>query len=750
MTEELMINKEAYLGDQEDYDAIKEAIGRLSSASQEQFETIKKEKWYNRVFDMVTCSQKGKKRIAEQVGTIAEAQQILLELLLRLSANDANISEIVTQSMDDIKRIQEQNIYLLERIKKLENVSLGIKPDTDIRRLPENAKEILSACLYAVSERNETPSDFQKKYANTILKFLDCDSQMEHPTNALDSMKNETKRMILNVCMEYIFLGDCTSETYDMYEDFIGEFDFGNKTINSIKNQINQLYKLRSAEGFLTKYGLDDYDNISDIFEFEFEEEDDSDVEESIEDVDFEECEDEYITDMLQIQAGEKKVYKNKNIHINTYINCEGNLVFDHCVLYYNESDAGDEIQIAQGGGLVIRNSIITCMGVDENIFITCEKENDILIENTTLIDCSYFIEATSYNSFIIRGCTIKNCFKKLITLCSFSNDEEKVCEIVDNAIEQKELKSFYVQYNEKRSNFWAAVIEADSKTMKFERNEVIIYPQFSWSVNIYKNVRGTINNCKFKGTKRQLMINTVNDCYFELCTNVMVVSGKVSNSIFDKCTNVIHALDKTIIKNCQFLSCKDQLIVTTGGASGLKIEWCQFRNIKNMQESGSQTEINACIKFSGNGDGFQKKDLEMNYIGNCIFDGVEMENNFLIAAVADEKPICTIAKVEKCDFRNCSTQRSSGKIIKEYTQYTKTLKKEIHDFHAIMVVDCHGMDKVQKVGETSTVRVVDAKKTTKMLKKMGAGLMVGTIIPPLGVKIALDALEDKGEIHKE
>lgn len=709
MTEELMINKEAYLGDQEDYDAIKEAIGRLSSASQEQFETIKKEKWYNRVFDMVTCSQKGKKRIAEQVGTIAEAQQILLELLLRLSANDANISEIITQSMDDIKRIQEQNIYLLERIKKLENVSLGIKPDTDIRRLPENAKEILSACLYAVSERNETPSDFQKKYANTILKFLDCDSQMEHPTNALDSMKNETKRMILNVCMEYIFLGDCTSETYDMYEDFIGEFDFGNKTINSIKNQINQLYKLRSAEGFLTKYGLDDYDDISDIFEFEFEEEEDSDAEASIEDVDFEEFEDEYITDMLQIQAGEKKVYKNKNIHINTYINCEGNLVFDHCALYYNESDAGDEIRISQGGGLVIRNSIITCMGVDENIFITCEKENDILIENTTLLDCSYFIRAIEYNSFIIKGCTIKNCFWELITLRHWWN-EVKVSEIVDNVIEQKELKAFYVKYSKSHSG--RTVIESDSSKTKFEGNEVIEYSQFSAlavCMEYYNNLEGRISNCKFSGIKTRLSVQTVENCHFELCIDVIETINDcmnsaepvVSNSTFDKCTNVIYAADRTVIKNCQFSSCKDQLIIGSGTRGGLKIEWCQFSNIKNLQEFGPQITAGTCrVSIGFNESSFFKNDLKTSYIRDCIFDGVEIGNNFLIAAVADEKPICTIAQIERCDFRNCSTQRSSGKIIKEYTQYTKLFKKEMQNFHAITIYDCHGLDKIRKVAE--------------------------------------------------
>ena len=127
MGEEVRVNPEMYSGSQEDYDALKAAVKQLSSASQEQFETIKKEKWYNRVFDMVTFSQKGKKRIAEQVSTLAQAQQILIELLMRLSDNDSSVSRLVVESMEDIKRIQEQNLYLFSKIKKLEDISLGMK-----------------------------------------------------------------------------------------------------------------------------------------------------------------------------------------------------------------------------------------------------------------------------------------------------------------------------------------------------------------------------------------------------------------------------------------------------------------------------------------------------------------------------------------------------------------------------------------------------------------------------------------------
>ena len=42
MGEEVRVNSEMYCGNQEDYDALKMAVKQLSSVSQEQFETIKK------------------------------------------------------------------------------------------------------------------------------------------------------------------------------------------------------------------------------------------------------------------------------------------------------------------------------------------------------------------------------------------------------------------------------------------------------------------------------------------------------------------------------------------------------------------------------------------------------------------------------------------------------------------------------------------------------------------------------------
>lgn len=254
MIEEIMINEEEYGGTQDDYNVIKEAIDRISSASEEQFEQIKKEKWYNRVLDMVTFSQKGKGRMAEQVGTLAQAQQIVIELLWILSDEDKNISEIVKESQENIQKISEQNVYLYAKIQQLEDVAWGIKMDMDIKRLTEPEKELLSACLYCISEQTEQSSDEQQTYANAVMDYLGIDVQMENLHMVLEKVNINAKKQILNCCMEYMFLKDFTDRSYSEYKDFIREFDIGDKSIEDIKERISARYKLRGREGFYLKF----------------------------------------------------------------------------------------------------------------------------------------------------------------------------------------------------------------------------------------------------------------------------------------------------------------------------------------------------------------------------------------------------------------------------------------------------------------------------------------------------------------
>lgn len=168
-----------------------------------------------------------------------------------------------------------------------------------------------------------------------------------------------------------------------------------------------------------------------------------------------------------------------------------------------------------------------------------------------------------------------------------------------------------------------------------------------------------------------------------------------VDNCVFVECTNVINTVNNAKITNCQFVSCYDHIIDPSEYYGGVSVEFCQFINTRNAIES-YESDL-SCVQFRrGKGS-----DGKANYLKNCIFDGADLEDNFLIGAVAIEKPSGTVTYIENCDFKNCSTQRESGKIIKEYVQYDTLFKKDVN-FHANTVSGCKGLDKINKEGSKS------------------------------------------------
>ena len=76
----------------EDVDSIALAIKKLSTSSENQFNELKNERWFNRLFNMITFSNKKNIRLAEQINTLAQAQEILIRVLLLLSEKSSEIS----------------------------------------------------------------------------------------------------------------------------------------------------------------------------------------------------------------------------------------------------------------------------------------------------------------------------------------------------------------------------------------------------------------------------------------------------------------------------------------------------------------------------------------------------------------------------------------------------------------------------------------------------------------------------------
>ena len=170
--QELIVEKELYMQNRkENYCYLQTALHSLTNASQKQFEEMKNEKWYHRVFDLLTFSKKGKKRVAEQIKTVVQAQQILMQLLVVLSDTDAALFEMIQANTVCIRQLAAQNVQLGYRVKfleqRLETIEEALHIDAAESKCRRKGEGVFSPKI----EREEWNAEkIQKWYYDNVIR----------------------------------------------------------------------------------------------------------------------------------------------------------------------------------------------------------------------------------------------------------------------------------------------------------------------------------------------------------------------------------------------------------------------------------------------------------------------------------------------------------------------------------------------------------------------------------------------------
>lgn len=697
----------------DDIDSIKTAITKLSTSSEKQLDQIKNEKWFTRVFDMLTFSQKKDIRLAEQISTVAQAQTILIELLLRLSENDKCISSQLFDQTENIKKLANQDIYLLSRIKKIENSLYGLNKITGIDSLTENEKNILWACIYYISEKHNESSDDQKRYNNALSMYLNTEGAYSdnNPFEVLEDINVDSKRTIFFICMVYFFLSDCSEASYEIYEDDIDEFDEGKKTIKQIKQQINAIYQARGVDGFITQYEKDNDEELTDSFYIEFDdifEEDDEFEDNDISsdtlilpvDIDYSANEDETISTMLSIEKGNKVVFKNKNIHLKAYIKCDGELEFDNCVIYYNEFEEGDEIRLGEDASITFDGCMINCKGYDESIFITNADycKNKVSFINTSFLDCGYFVKLNNVSSAIISKCYFHNCFKGFMNI-TIQKDAEFVMD--SNYIKFDGVSAF----NSDNSRYlMGTIIDIDTSSMDEPEDLFITNMLIEESIDEQSKVKDAsitllnankmiLKQSTVLGLSKDIFIRGAYDCYMKDCLNGFrgyslfeKTPSEIKNCLFDNCTNVVNFQSDVLIKDSRFVSCYGEIIKSL--FSPFNLIKCSFYNTKFSNKSILPSRNCGCIEVISPGSSIKE----------CVFDGIELFRGHLITGAGVDSSSRDACVVSGCYFLNWKKEEDD-KIINEYSKYYGLFNK-LKTVKSINISsDCKGLDKSSGTG---------------------------------------------------
>ena len=625
---------------------------------------------------MITFSNKKNIRLAEQISTLAQAQEILVRILLLLSEKSLEISELVKNNTKDIEKLGENDIYLLNRIKKLEDKVFGIKREIKLENLSLQAKEILSACLKKLSSLFDYTNDNQKLYVNFILNLLNAGrieyDNLEFAINELDS--NNEKTQILISCLEYIYLKNNNFnilKTNYQILNFIEMFYFSEKKIDEIKNQVE---RDSNFDGIIFRYGNDYNEDFDDAFLLDFIDD--------IEEIEVEK-EDLYINSMINIKEGEIYVIENKNIHISSMINCSGTLEIRNCTLYYNETLNNEvkkifnKINLGNNSILKIENSTVICKNYDKEFFIKGEdlKKSNIYLKNTIFIDCLNCINSDVIN-VNIKNCNFKNSIRDFFKINVYGDFLMKDCSII-----QEKIPDFKIPIKEYAHNnevlFY--ISNSSKKSAIFTNNKVDIYfydneRQYSQLITSnYSNRNLIVKNSIFNNhleNKFSLKITAeyVDNCAFYSLSNILKTEN-INSCFFENCSFICQERNSNLlyIKNTEFRNCSDSLFPSTR----------DYINEYSLRPSYYHNKIifENC-KFSGNGL-IKENFIELgcsSQIKNCEFSNISMKN-FLISISIDEKSLILI---QNCVFKNCTTERKDKEIIKKYESMQRVIKGEL------------------------------------------------------------------------
>lgn len=660
----------------EDIDSVALAIKKISTSSENQFNELKKERWFNRLFNMITFSNKKNIRLAEQISTLAQAQEILVRILLLLSEKSLEISELVKNNTKDIEKLGENDIYLLNRIKKLEDKVFGIKREIKLKNLSLQAKEILSTCLKELSTLFDYTNDNQKLYVNFILNQLNIDrveyNNLELAIDELDS--NNEKTQILISCLEYIYLKNNNFnilKTNYQILNFIEMFYFSEKKIDEIKNQVERDSNFdgiifRYTNNYNEDFEDDDFllDFINDIGKIEIEKED------------------LYINSMINIKEGEVYVIENKNIHISSMINCSGTLEIKNSTLYYNEilnkevKKIFNKINLGDNSTLKVENSTVICKSYDKEFFIKGEdlKKSNIYLKNTIFIDCLNFI-----NSYVIdasiENCEFRNCVRNFFKIDIWGDFLMKYCSII-----QEKLPDFKIPIKEYKhiNEILFCINNSSKKSAIFTNNKVDIYfydneRQYNQLISSYFNKNLIIKNSIFNNhlennISLQIEADNVDNCAFFSLSNILKTKN-IDNCFFENCSFICQERNSNLlyIKNTEFRNCSNSLFLSDKDSINQYSLRPSYYHNKIVFEN---------CKFSGKGL-IKENFIELgrsSQIKNCEFSNISMKN-FLISISIDEKSLILI---QNCVFKNCTTERKDKEIIKKYESMQRVIKGEL------------------------------------------------------------------------
>lgn len=451
------------------------------------------------------------------------------------------------------------------------------------------------------------------------------------------------------------------------------------------------------------------------------------------------------IKKVLAVAQDETKTFADSQVHFKGVIKCAGRLEFANCTLHYNEYRFSNGIVLTKTAEVSFKNCTILCEGADEQAFIRGDSCRKLYFADCTFTDCLKFLsicENQVTENFSLSHCQLVNCSDQFVEI---NLAPEATACLTDTKITEDKIADF----NKEAGGFRTTACLFKLSSIGNELNVLVANTTVEETDSFKRAERRpmdednelsyfTLNNarvehCTFRNVHNCLTVeNTeIRQCEFIRCDNVVASENcslehhlLVDNCLFVGCTRIITSGLNSLITKCAFNDCYGKLLMPgTYDMGGTRISYCVFNGIKYlkgvkderitsiMPESLASSDskrfykVDACLTFS-----YNQEDGKQNQLSHCRFTDIELGKDvFLIQSVGEveydglliklrrHKPYGSVAYIKDCQFTNITTQRKTGKIIKEYVQYD-TLFNKNQNFLANIILDCKGLEAVQVV----------------------------------------------------
>ena len=170
-----------------------------------------------------------------------------------INANVDSIHELVDVVFDDLVAQEKKRVYNLDT-------------DYDILTLDQDEREFAIAMLYTLSQLMDETTEKQKCYLLNIQRYLNIrNPQVQIEVSSIENIENlKTQKMLYRIVTEYLFLAQENFEYAENFKYIFDYFSINKQSKNSIRGNIENIYKAVGADGLIEFYGYLSVDATTD------------------------------------------------------------------------------------------------------------------------------------------------------------------------------------------------------------------------------------------------------------------------------------------------------------------------------------------------------------------------------------------------------------------------------------------------------------------------------------------------------